>query len=70
LTVRLLADTEGAVCDKYDVWKDPSKPNPRDRGIKRSTFVIDKTGTIRRARYGVKADGHAEEVVALVRGLD
>ncbi len=27
----------------------------------RSTFIIDKTGTVRHAMYNVKPKGHAEE---------
>jgi peroxiredoxin len=32
-------------------------------GINRSTFVIDETGDVVRAVYGVKADTHAELVL-------
>lgn len=39
------------------------------RGIERSTFVIDKTGVLRREWRGVKVDGHAQEVLEYVRTL-
>jgi peroxiredoxin len=35
----------------------------------RSTFVIDRKGVVKHALYGVNARGHADEVLALVRGL-
>ncbi len=69
LTVQLLADTEGEVCEKYGVWQEKEKNGEKRMGIVRSTFVVDKTGTVRHALYGVKADGHAEEVLGLVRSL-
>ena len=33
-------------------------------GIKRSTFVIDADGTVTKAMYGVKPEGHADKVLA------
>jgi peroxiredoxin Q/BCP len=32
-------------------------------GIERTTFIIDKTGTIKDIFAKVKVDGHAEEVL-------
>ena len=37
--------------------------------ITRSTFVIDKQGTVRHAFYGVNPRGHAAQVLDLVRSL-
>mgnify|MGYP000034636324 CR=1 FL=1 len=39
------------------------------RGIERSTFVIDKKGVLRKEWRGVKADGHAQEVLEYVRSI-
>jgi peroxiredoxin Q/BCP len=39
------------------------------RGIVRSTFVIDKSGAVRHALYGVNARGHASAVLNLVKEL-
>lgn len=69
LTVQLLSDTEGEVCEKYGVWQEKEKNGEKRMGIVRSTFIIDKSGTIRHALYGVKADGHAAEVLDLAGGL-
>jgi peroxiredoxin len=33
-------------------------------GIKRSTFVIDEAGNVKRALRGVKPQGHADKVLA------
>lgn len=37
-------------------------------GIERTTFLIDAQGRIARIFPKVKADGHAEEVLAALRG--
>lgn len=69
LTVRLLADVDGEVCEQYGVWQEKEKDGVRKMGILRSTFVIDKHGVLRHALYGVTAKGHADTVLELVRGL-
>lgn len=69
ITVRLLADTEGAVCNKYGVWQEKEKDGIRRMGIVRSTFIIDKNGILRHALYGITAKGHAAEVFKLVQAL-
>jgi len=69
LSVTLLADSEGEVCRKYGVWRDPESEGQRRSCVVRSTFVIDKKGIVRHALYGVTPRGHAEEVLDLVRGL-
>lgn len=69
LTVRLLADTAGEVCERYGVWQEKERNGEKRMGIVRSTFIIDKRGTIRHASYGVKADGQAAEVLERVATL-
>lgn len=66
LKVSLLADTEGTLCDDYDVWQDKGSDGTVKMGIVRSTFIIDKEGIIQRAEYGVVADGHAEDVLQFI----
>jgi thioredoxin-dependent peroxiredoxin len=69
LAVRLLADVEGRVCEKYGVWQEKEKDGVRKMGIVRSTFIIDKTSTVRHALYGITAKGHAAETLQLIRDL-
>lgn len=69
LTVSLLADVDGEVCEQYGVWQEKEKDGMRKMGILRSTFIIDKDGMIRHALYGVSAKGHAEAVLERVRAL-
>ncbi|MES9986673.1 MAG: peroxiredoxin [Candidatus Thiodiazotropha endolucinida] len=67
LTVQLLADTEGEVCNDYDVWREKEKNGEKRMGILRSTFIIDKAGIIREALYDVKPKGHATQVLEKVK---
>lgn len=39
------------------------------RGVERSTFVIDKNGVLRKEWRGIKAAGHAAEVLEFVREM-
>jgi thioredoxin-dependent peroxiredoxin len=69
LSVNLLSDFEGEVCRKYGVLQEKEAEGGRRLFLVRSTFVIDKKGVIRDARYGVTPRGHAAEVFQAVRKL-
>lgn len=69
LNVQLLADTSGEVCERYGVWQEKEKDGVKKMGVVRSTFVINKNGTLEEALYGVTADGHAKEMLARVKQL-
>jgi len=69
LTVQLLADVDGEVCEQFGVWQEKEKDGVKKMGILRSTFVIDRAGIVRHALYGVTAKGHAAAVLDLVRAL-
>ena len=69
LKVELLADTSGKVCDDYGVWQEKEKNGVKKMGIVRSTFVIDKEGTLIEAQYGVDPNGHAEAILDIVSTL-
>ena len=70
LSVRLLADTEGEVCERYGVMQMKAKDGVKKACLVRSTFIIDRKGVLRHALYGVNPKGHALEVLALVKQLD
>src|SRR5690606_26441223 len=67
LSVRLLSDADSEVCEKYGVLQEKDVEGARRIAVLRSTFIIDRQGVLRHALYGVKAAGHADEVLALVR---
>ena len=69
LTVQLLADVEGQLCDAYGVWQEKEKNGEKRFGIVRSTFIVDTSGTIKFAEYGVSPKGHAEQILEIVRSF-
>lgn len=69
LSVQLLADMDGKVCEKYGVWQEKEKDGIKKMGILRSTFIIDTTSTLQHTLYGVTAKGHAAEILQLIKDL-
>ena len=65
----LLADTEHAMCEAYEVWKEKSMFGKKYMGIERSTFLIDENGKIQKIWRKVKVKGHVEEVLASIKEL-
>ena len=65
----LLSDTEEKLCTQFSVIKDKKLYGKPVRGIERSTFVIDRNGILRREWRGVKAQGHAQEVLDFIKTL-
>lgn len=68
LTFPLLADTDHAVADQYGVWQLKKFMGREYMGIARTTFVIDKNGTIKAVFPNVKVEGHADKVLAALKG--
>ncbi|MBI4937771.1 MAG: peroxiredoxin [Nitrosomonadales bacterium] len=69
LPFALLADEDETVCTQFGVIKQKTLYGKQVRGIERSTFVLDRNGALRREWRGVKADGHAREVLQFVQTL-
>ncbi|MDH5231884.1 MAG: peroxiredoxin [Gammaproteobacteria bacterium] len=69
LTLDLLADTDGKLCEAYGVWQEKEKNGEKKMGIVRSTFIINKHGILIDIAYGVQADGHAQAVLEKVKSL-
>jgi peroxiredoxin Q/BCP len=68
LTLRLAADPEGAVIERYESWVEKSLYGRQYMGIDRATFLI-QDGVIRRIWRKVKVKGHAAEVLAAAKAL-
>lgn len=64
LPFTLLADLEHEAAEAYGAWREKKNYGKTYWGVHRSTFVIGADGTIVRAMYGVKPDGHPEQVLA------
>lgn len=69
LGVRLLADTDGSLCERYGVWQEKEKNGEKKMGIVRSTFIINKQGQLVDVEYGVMPEGHARAVLEKIGRL-
>src|SRR5438045_940776 len=67
LTFPLLADTDHAVADQYGVWQLKKFMGREYMGIARTTFVVDKNGTIKAVFPNVKVEGHADKVLEALK---
>jgi len=69
LTVPLLSDADGSVCEAYGVWVEKNMYGKKSMGIERATYLIDAEGRIARIWRKVKVPGHVEEVLEAVQAL-
>ena len=69
LPYTLLADVDEKVCKQFDVLKEKNMYGKKVMGIVRTTFVIGPDQTLLHVFPQVKPEGHAEEVLALIKGL-
>jgi peroxiredoxin Q/BCP len=69
LNFPLLADPDHEVAEKYGVWQERSMYGRKFMGVARTTYLIDRDGTVARRWDKVKVDGHAEEVLEAVNAL-
>ena len=67
LPFTLLADPDKKVAKAFDVIKEKNMYGKKVMGIERTTFLISAQGKIARIFPKVKADGHAEEVLAALK---
>ncbi len=64
LAFPLLSDPGHRVLEAYGAWGEKNLYGRTTVGVLRSTFLIDGDGSVARAWYSVKADGHAAKVLA------
>jgi len=69
LDVTLASDFGTEVCEAYGVWVEKSMYGRKYFGIERTTFLIDKNGTIINIWRKVKVPGHDETVLKAVQEL-
>ena len=66
LNFPLLADVDHEVSKTYGVYQMKNLYGKKFMGITRSTFLIDKSGKIKKIFRRVQVDGHAEELLHAV----
>ncbi len=74
LNFTLLADEMDAsdtplACEAYGVWQEKSMYGNTFMGVVRTTYLIDRKGTVARRWDKVKVPGHADEVLEAVKAL-
>ncbi|OGS93582.1 MAG: alkyl hydroperoxide reductase [Gallionellales bacterium GWE2_58_10] len=70
LPFALLSDADERVCNLFGIIRTKNMYGKQVRGIERSTFVFDKEGALRQEWRGLKADGHAQEVLDFINSLN
>ncbi len=69
LNFPLLSDPENKVTRAYGVYKMKSLYGREYMGIERTTFLIDKSGIVRKVFPKVKVNGHTDEVLEALKAI-
>lgn len=69
LNYELLSDEDEALCQLFDVIREKNMYGKKVFGIERSTFLIDSEGKLAAEWRKVKAEGHAQVVLAAAKAL-
>jgi thioredoxin-dependent peroxiredoxin len=64
----LLSDPEHQVAEQYGVWGLKSFMGKEYMGVNRITYLIDENGVVKQVWPKVKPEGHADEILAALRG--
>ena len=64
LTVRLLTDASHKVMERYGAWGEKTLYGRKSVGVIRTTVLVGADGLVLRVWRHVRADGHAEKVLA------
>ena len=67
LPFTLLSDPDKKVAEAFDVIREKNMYGRKVMGIERTTFHIDPQGRVAHVFPKVKAEGHAEEVLAALQ---
>ena len=70
LRVLLASDADGAISEAFGTWVQKSMYGRKYMGMERSTFLIAADGRLVKEWRKIKVPGHAEEMLAAVRGLE
>ena len=67
LPYTLLSDVDKKVCEAFGVIKEKNMYGKKVMGIARTSFIIGPDGKIAHVFNNVKPEGHAEEVLAVLK---
>lgn len=69
LPFELVPDEDKSIAQAYGVWVEKSMYGKKYMGVARTTFLINKNGTIAKIFEKVKPEGHNTEVIAAIKSL-
>ena len=69
LPFTLIADIDKKVVQKYGIWQEKKLYGKTFMGIVRTTFIIDKTGTIQKIFPKVKVKTHIDNVLSALKEI-
>jgi peroxiredoxin Q/BCP len=69
LPFTLISDEDGSICEAFGTWVEKTNYGKKYMGIERATYLADEKGVIQKIWRNVKAAGHAEEVLEVVKDL-
>jgi len=67
LPFKLAADQDKSVCQLYGVWKEKNMYGKKTMGVERTTFLIDREGTITHIWPKVKVEGHVDAILQALK---
>lgn len=65
----LLSDSEEILCQIFAVIKEKNMYGKKVMGIERSTFILNEKAELIQEFRGIKADGHAAEILEVCQNL-
>ncbi|PIE41906.1 MAG: peroxiredoxin [Gammaproteobacteria bacterium] len=69
LPFELISDSNGKLCELFDVIRPQNMYGKQVMSLERSTFLIDEHGVLKKEWRKVRVNGHADEVVEAVEEL-
>ena len=69
LSVELISDIDGDICDSFGVWVEKSMYGKKYMGIERSTFLFDEEQNLIKFWRNVKVKNHVNEVLESIKNL-
>jgi len=68
LNFPLAGDTAHTMLEAFGVWQEKKMYGTTKMGIVRTTYVLDPAGKVTHVFPKVKVEGHADEILAVLKG--
>ena len=67
LNFKLASDSSHMTLEAFGVWQEKNNYGKSSMGIVRTTYIIGPEGTVKHIFPKVKVEGHAQEVIAVLK---